>query len=71
MIGKTIYHNGQRYSVTQWKAVDGTIAVDPNDQEVVDLLRHVLVANMPLLYYYNSNVFAIIHPNLPTPQTTT
>ncbi len=70
MVGRHVFHNGQRYEITQWDTTGGQVAVTPSDPELVDILRRVILANMPLLYYYNSDLYCIIHPNLPTPSTT-
>jgi len=42
----------------------------PNDEGLSDLLRRVILVNVPLLYYYNSDAYVIIHPNLPPLPTT-
>ena len=70
MVNNTILHNMQRYTVTEWDSAHGTVAIQPPDVDLTQLLRAVMLANMPLLYYPSSGVYAVIHPNLPTPRTT-
>ena len=69
MTGKRIWFKRQRFEIIEWNTTAGTATVEPHDQELVDLLRNVMVANMPLLYYHQSDMFCVIHPNLPTPDT--
>lgn len=70
MVGQIICHNGQLYEVTEWDPAQGRVAINPADSGLQQLLRQVIITNMPLLYYHSSGVYCVIHPNLPTPKTT-
>lgn len=70
MVGRYGFHNGKRYQITQWDTPAGQVSTSPSEPGWVGLLRNVILANMSPLYYYNSDLYCIIHPNLPAPSTT-
>ncbi|MEI7458244.1 MAG: hypothetical protein WCK15_02485 [Pirellula sp.] len=61
MVNQTILHRGDRYLVKEW-APNGTVAVEPPNADLVELLREVIKKDTPLLYRPIQGLYEVILP---------
>lgn len=61
MVGKRVKHGSGKFTITEWewgqRAV--TVSVEPENADLVKLLKNVADNRSPLLYYPASGEFAV------------